>query len=141
MFQLFQTWFKRKQHLRQLHSKDFDVVSLAIYQILNDSKFYTGPRTNMQPSTDGVFRWTMSRERVYTVMNTLAYLEKKKLRYPFYDDTDQSLVTGTVTAIANFPNFEIISSAVLYEIYQKSQFGKNGKFVNWMKFPDGQVYL
>jgi hypothetical protein len=95
----------------------------------------------MQPDTDVVLRWTVSRERVYTVMCTLAYLEHKNLEYPFYDDTDQSLVSGTVTAIANFPNCEIISSDVLYEIYQKSQFGKNGKFVNWMKFPDGQAYL
>ena len=95
----------------------------------------------MQPSTNGLFRWTMSRERVYTVMNALAYLEKKKLKYPFFDNAKQSLVVATTTAISQFPNFENISSDVLYATYQKTQFGKNDKPVNWMKFPDGQAYL
>ena len=162
-------WLRRKRLLRNLRSKDFDKVVGAVHTILDDSKFYEGVRPNNLPPhvvltggiVDGViYPWTIDRQRAYTVISILVYLEHQDLAFPFYNYhksphtirsiggqdisrnmNDPSIVLAMMKAIDSYGCFEKLSYQEFVKFYNRRGWAKTGSPEYAIQLPEDKVTL
>ena len=169
IFQSITKWLRRKRLLRNLRSKDFDKVVGAVHTILDDSKFYEGVRPNNLPPhvvltggiVDGViYPWTIDRQRAYTVISILVYLEHQDLAFPFYNYhksphtirsiggqdisrnmNDPSIVLAMMKAIDSYGCFEKLSYEEFVKFYNRRGWAKKGSPEYAIQLPEDKVTL
>jgi len=141
MIHLFKTWLKRKWLLRQLHSRKFDDVVEAIHTILDDSKLYEGPKNIGLPKRN--HPWIIDRERAYTIVKVLVYLEHKDLAFPFYYNNGQgpSVVHAMMQAIDRFHCFERLTYDDFVKFYNRTGLVKVGAPDFAITLPEDKVIL
>jgi len=169
VFKSITKWLRRKRLLRNLRSKDFDKVVGAVHTILDDSKFYEGVRPNNLPPhvvltggiVDGViYPWTIDRQRAYTVISILVYLEHQDLAFPFYNYhksphtirstggqdisrnmNDPSIVLAMMKAIDSYGCFEKLSYQEFVKFYNRRGWAKTGSPEYAIQLPEDKVTL
>ena len=169
IFQSITKWLRRKRLLRNLRSKDFDKVVEAVHTILEDSKFYEGVRPNNLPPlavfpgeiADGVIHpWFRDRQRAYTVITILVYLENQDLAFPFYNYhksphtirsiggrdisrnmNDPSIVLAMMKAIDSYGCFEKLSYEEFVKFYNRIGWAKEGAPDYAIQLPEDDVTL
>ena len=119
---------RQRRLVRELHSTDFNKVVDAIHTILDDSKLIEGYKGTWSRSDfEGVNHdWTIDRERLYTIVWILVYLENKDLAFPFYSKNGPSVVHAMLKAIKKFGCFREISYGEFVEIYNRKGLAKVG---------------
>jgi hypothetical protein len=141
MIQKYKTWLKRKRLLRQLQSENFYEVVKAIYTILKDSKLYEGLNNRVVHKRN--HPWTIDRERAYTIIQVLVYLEHKDLKFPFYsaDGKGPSVVHAMMKAIGAFRCFENLTYNDFVKFYNRPGLVKNGAPNYAITLPEDKVVL
>ena len=131
---------RNRRLLKQLHSSDFDELVEAIHTILDDSKLLEGPKGN-KIAKGATHPWTIDRERAYTIIKVLVYLENKDLAFPFYNANGLSIVNAMMEAIDKFRCFERLSYKDFITFYNRIGLVKSGTPDLAIKLPEDQVTL
>ena len=134
---------RQKRLIRELHSKDFNKVVDSIHTILDDSKLIEGYKGTWSRSDfEGVNHdWTIDRERLYTIVWILVYLENKDLAFPFYSKNGPSVVHAMLKAIKKFGCFREISYGDFVEIYNRYGLIKLGHPEYAVQLPEDNFLL
>ena len=131
---------RNRRILKQLHSSDFDELVEAIHSILDDSKLLEGPKGN-RVAKGATHPWTIDRERAYTIIKILVYLENKDLAFPFYNADGLSVVHAMIKAIDKFCCFERLSYNDFVTFYNRIGLVKSGTPDLAIKLPEDKVTL
>jgi hypothetical protein len=131
---------RNRRLLKQLHSNDFDELVEAIHIILDDSKLLEGPKGN-RVAKGATHPWTIDRERAYTIIKILVYLENKDLSFPFYNADGLSVVHAMIKAIDKFCCFERLSYNDFVTFYNRRGLAKAGTPDLAIKLPEDKVTL
>ena len=131
---------RNRRLLKQIHSNDFDELVEAIHIILKDSKLLEGPKGN-RVVKGARHPWTIDRERAYTIIKILVYLENKDLSFPFYNADGLSVVHAMIKAIDKFCCFERLSYEDFITFYNRIGLVKSGTPDLAIKLPEDKVTL
>jgi len=131
---------RNRRLLKQIHSNDFDELVEAIHIILDDSKLLEGPKGN-KVAKGARHPWTIDRERAYTIIKILVYLENKDLAFPFYNADGLSVVHAMMEAIDKFRCFERLSYKDFITFYNRIGLVKSGTPDLAIKLPEDKVTL
>jgi hypothetical protein len=131
---------RNRRLLKQIHSNDFDELVEAIHIILDDSKLLEGPKGN-GVAKGAIHPWTIDRERAYTIIKILVYLENKDLSFPFYNADGLSVVHAMMKAIDKFCCFERLSYNDFVTFYNRRGLAKAGTPDLAIKLPEDKVTL
>ena len=140
IFDIIKNKLRSRRLLKQLHSTDFDELVEAIHIILDDSKLLEGPKGN-KVAKGARHPWTIDRERAYTIIKILVYLENKDLAFPFYDTDGPSVVHAMMDAIDKFRCFERLSYKDFITFYNRVGLVKSGTPDLAIKLPEDKVTL
>ena len=131
---------RNRRILKQIYSNDFDELVEAIHIILDDSKLLEGPKGN-RVAKEVTHPWTIDRERAYTIIKILVYLENKDLAFPFYNANGLSVVNAMIEAIDKFRCFERLSYEDFVTFYNRRGLAKSGTPDLAIKLPEDKVTL